>query len=151
MQRLQAQAVQLEKEKVKKLTAVESEKGQAYAALKGEVAAALTMAEAEQIKVERQADAFEIQRAGEAEAEMTAMIAQARGLTEKNRKEAEGLAAKVNALARQGRMVVIEALAKKLKSIEIDVVPYQRSEAPNRIEIESAGAAGASSSKKAGR
>ncbi len=151
VQRLQAQAVQLEKEKVKRLTAIESEKGQAYAALKGELAAALTTAEAEKIKVERQADAFEIQRAGEAEAEMTAMIAQARGVTEKNRKEAEGLVAKVDALARQGRMVVIEALAKKLKSIEIDVVPYQRSEAPERIEIESAAAASAGNSKKARR
>ena len=70
---------------------------------------------------------------------------------EKNKKKAEGLVAKADALAQQGRIVVIESLAKKLVEVEIDIVPYQRREAPERLEIDDAAAAAAArSSKKEG-
>ena len=94
-------------------------------------------AEAERIKLQREADAYKIQHAGEGEAERLARIEEARGLIEKNRKEAQGLLAKAEALAKQGRWVVTEALAEKLGKVQIEVVPYQKSEAPARLELES--------------
>jgi len=137
VERLKAKALQLEKEKEKRLAEIESTKGQEFAALRGALAAGKTTAEAERIKLEREANAYKIQREGEGEAERLAKIAEAQGLVEKNRKEAQGLLAKAEALAKQGQVVVVEALAEKLKTVQIEVVPYQKSEAPARMEIES--------------
>jgi SPFH domain / Band 7 family len=141
VERLKAKALQLEKEKEKRLAEIESTKGQEYAALRGTLAAGKTSAEADKIKVSREADAYGIQRVGEGEADRLAKIEEARGLTEKYTKEAQGLLAKAEALASQGNRVVVEALAEKLKSVQIDIVPYQRSEAPARLEVEAMGAA----------
>ncbi len=134
--RLKAQALQLEKEKAKRLAQVESTKGQEFVALKGTLAAGKTQAEADKIKLQREADAYKIQREGEGEAERLAKLEEARGMTEKNQKEAQGLAAKAEALAKQGKIVVVEALAQKLAQVQVDIVPYQRSEAPARFEVE---------------
>jgi membrane protease subunit HflC len=136
VERLKAEALQLEKEKAKRLAEVESTKGQEFAALKGTLEAGRTTAEAEQIKLRREAGAYKIQRTGEGEAERLAKIEEARGATEKYEKEAQGLLAKAEALAKQGSIVVVEALAEKLGDVEIEVVPYQRSDAPERIEID---------------
>jgi hypothetical protein len=141
VERLKAKALQLEKEKEKRLAEIESTRGQEYAALRGTLAAGKTSAEADKIKVSREADAYRIQREGEGEADRLAKIEEARGLTEKYTKEAQGLLAKAEALASQGNRVVVEALAEKLKSVQIDIVPYQRSEAPARLEVEAMGAA----------
>jgi membrane protease subunit HflC len=150
VERLKAEALQLEKEKAKRLAEIESTKGQEFAALKGTLAAGKTTAEAEQIKLRREADAYKIQRTGEGEAERLAKIEEARGLTEKYEKEAQGLLAKAEALAKQGSIVVVEALAEKLADVEIEVVPYRRSEAPERIEIDPAQAAAAPAAARAG-
>lgn len=141
VERLKAKALQLEKEKEKRLAEIESTKGQEFAALRGTLAAGKTSAEADKIKVSREADAYRIQRVGEGEAERLSKLEEARGLTEKYTKEAKGLLAKAEALASQGRRVVVEALAEKLKAIEIEIVPYQRSGSPGRIEVETAAGA----------
>ncbi len=139
-ERLKAKALQLQKEKEKRLAEIESTKGQEFAAVTGTLIAGKTQAETEAIKLRREADAYKIQRTGEGEAERLAKIEEARGLVERNIKEAQGLLAKTEALARQGRWVVVEALAEKLANVKIEVVPYQRSEAPARLEVEQAGA-----------
>jgi len=144
VERLKAQALQLEKEKAKRLAEIDSDLGQKFAALRGQLAAEKTQAEAEKIKLEREADAFKIERAAAGEAERLAAIEEARGMTEKYQKEAQGLKAKAEALARQGRIVVVEALAEKLAGVEIEITPYQRSGAPARIEVEPATAAATS-------
>lgn len=140
VERLRAKALQLEKEKGRRLALIESEKGQEYAALKGALAAEKTKAEGDTIKIRREADSYKIKRSGEGEAELQAKLAEAGGLIEKNKREAEGLKAKAQALARQGRMVIVEALAEKLKQVEFEIVPYQRQGAPQRIEVEAAAA-----------
>ena len=61
-------------------------------------------------------------------------IAQARGLTAKYTKEAEGLEAKAKALEERGEVVVREALIRKLNSIRFSLVPYSRDPAPRRLE-----------------
>ena len=136
VERLKAKALQLEKEKEKRLAEIESTKGQEFAALRGTLAAGKTSAEAEKIKLSREADAYRIQRVGEGEAERLSKLEEARGLTEKYTKEAKGLLAKAEALASQGRRVVVEALAEKLKAVQVEIVPYQRSGSPGRIEVE---------------
>jgi membrane protease subunit HflC len=141
VERLKAQALQLEKEKAKRLAEIDSDLGQQFAALKGQLAAQKTQAEADRIKLEREADAFKIERAAAGEAERLAAIEEARGMTEKYQKEAQGLKAKAEALASQGRIVVVEALAEKLAGVELEIVPYQRSGSPTRIEVEPAAAA----------
>ncbi len=143
VERLKAKALQLEKEKAKRLAEIESKKGQEFAELKGTLAAGKTTAEADTIKLRREADAYLIQRTGEAEAERLSKTEEARGLTEKYQKEAQGLLAKTEALAKQGKIVVVETLAKKLAQVQIDVVPYQRSGTPSRIEVEAATGAAA--------
>lgn len=67
VERLKAKALQLEKEKAKRLAEIESKKGQEFAELKGQLAAGKTTAEADAIKLRREADAYTIQRTGEAE------------------------------------------------------------------------------------
>lgn len=157
VERLKAMAIQLEKEKGRRLAQIDSKQGQEYAALKGSLAAEMTQAEADAIKARREADAFKIKRAGEAEAGLQAKLAEAEGLVQRNRKEAEGLRAKAEALASQGKIVVVEALAEKLKEIELEIVPYQRQEAPGRIEVENgravpaAQASGAAAPRQGGR
>ena len=141
VERLKAKALQLEKEKAKRLAEIESLQGQEFAELKGVLAAGRTTAEAQVIKLRREADTYMIQRTGEAEAERLSKIEEARGLTDKYQKEAQGLLAKADALAKQGKIVVVEALTHKLAQIQIDVVPYQRSGTPTRIEVEPATAA----------
>lgn len=136
VERLKAKALQLEKEKGKRLAEIESRKGQEFAELKGVLAAGLTKAEGEAIKVRREADSYMIQRLGEAEAERLAKTQEAAGLTEKYQKEAQGLLAKAEALAKQGRIVVVEALAQKLSQFQLEISPYQRSGAPTRLEVE---------------
>jgi len=141
VERLKAKALQLEKEKEKRLAEIESSKGQEFAGLRGTLAAGKTSAEAEKIKLSREADAYRIQRVGEGEAERLSKLEEARGLAEKYTKEAKGLLAKAEALASQGRRVVVEALAEKLKSVQVEIVPYQRSGSPERIEVETAAGA----------
>jgi membrane protease subunit HflC len=138
VERLKAKAIQLEKEKAKRLAEIESVQGQEFASLKGTLIASKTDAEAEKVKLQREADAYKIERTGEGEAQRLAKIEEARGLTEKYQKEAQGLLAKAEALARQGQIVVVEALAKKLAAARIEIVPYQRTESPARIEVEPA-------------
>lgn len=135
VERLKAKALQLQQEKAKKLAVIESEKGQAFAALKGKLEAELAMADAAKVKLEREADTYKVERNGEGEAELLAKTEEARGLTQKYEKEAQGLLAKAEALTKQGRMAVVEALAEKLAEIRIEIVPYQRSQAPTRIEV----------------
>jgi membrane protease subunit HflC len=135
VERLKAKALQLTQEKAKKLAVIESEKGQEFAALKGKLEAELAMAQAERVKLEREADAYKIERGGEGEAERLSKTEEARGLEEKYQKEAEGLLARAEALAKQGRMAVVEALAEKLADVRIEILPYQRSQAPTRIEV----------------
>jgi hypothetical protein len=137
VERLKAKALQLRQEKAKRLAEIESTRGQEFAGLKGQLAASLTEAEASKIKVEREAETYKIERTGAGEAERLAKIEEARGLTEAYRNEARGLEAQILALSRQGRSAVVEALAKRMADIPIEIVPYQRNAAPARIELES--------------
>jgi membrane protease subunit HflC len=137
VERLKAKALQLRMEKAKRLAEIESTRGQEFAGLKGQLAASLTKAEAEKIKLEREADSYKIERTGAGEAERVAKIEEARGMTETYRKQAQGLEAQILALAGRGRPAVLEAFAKRLAEIPIEILPYQRNQAPSRIELES--------------
>ena len=82
----------------------------------------------------KDADAWRIGQVAAGEAAEQKMLEEARGLVEKARKDAEGLIARVAALAVSGDFLVREALAKKWAEIRFEVVPYRRDPAPVRIE-----------------
>jgi hypothetical protein len=81
-----------------------------------------------------EADAYAIGEVASGQATEQGRLQEARGLEEQARKDAEGLAAKVAAVAKRGDILVREALAKKMASIRFEIIPYRRDPAPVRIE-----------------
>ncbi len=134
VERLKAQAVQLEKERDRRLGEVERDMATSFEQLLGTLEAERISAEREQVKREKEADAYKIKLVAEGEAAENRMLQEATALETKARKEAEGLRARVEALAARGDILVREALAEKLASIIFEVVPYRRDPSPTRIE-----------------
>jgi hypothetical protein len=62
-------------------------------------------------------------------------------MTEKARKEAEGLQAKTDALALRGEILVRERLAQRLTDMHFTLVPYTRDAEPTRVELQGDGLA----------
>ncbi len=62
------------------------------------------------------------------------MVQRARGLEQQARKEAEGLSARVEALAARGEILVREELARRFAEIRFEIIPYRRDPAPIRLE-----------------
>ena len=82
----------------------------------------------------KSADAYKISRLASGTANEAQMIEEARGRAEKYRKEAEGLEAKVLALAAQGEIIVREALAEKFRELKISLVPYDKDATQGHLE-----------------
>jgi membrane protease subunit HflC len=135
VEKLKTQAEQLIQERERRLAQIESRRSVEFEMLKGELEAKRIATEQERVRIERSADAYAKSRLGEGEALRAASIEEARGLSEKARKEAEGLRAITAALEQGGEVLVREQLATLLRRIEFTLVPYSRDPAPTRIEL----------------
>lgn len=139
VERIKARAEQLQQERERRLAEIRSEKSVEYEALKGTLEAERIVAEQDQVRIQRSADAYKTRLVGEGESRRLAMLEEARAAREKATKEAEGLAALADALAKQGEVLVRERLAERLRDMEFTLLPYTRDAAPERVELEAAG------------
>jgi membrane protease subunit HflC len=135
VEKLRTRAEQLKQERERRMAEIDSTRTVEYEALKGELTAKIIATERERVKVERDADAYATERLGEAEARRAAMIEEARGLTEKATREAEGLRAITAALEQGGEVLVREELVELLRKVKFTLLPYSRDPAPTRLEL----------------
>jgi regulator of protease activity HflC (stomatin/prohibitin superfamily) len=150
VERLVAMEDQLMREREQRLAAVEREKSIEMEQLKGELDRERLGAEREAIQMQKSADAYALEQVASGQAEQAQLIAEARGKTEQYTKEAEGLRARVEALAERGEVVVREAIVEQLARISFTFLPYSRDPAPERLEISNPGAAGAAAGASTG-
>jgi membrane protease subunit HflC len=135
VEKLKTRAEQLIQERERRLAEIDSKRAVEFEALKGELEARRIDAERDQVRTERSADAYQAQRVGEGQATKAALLAEAGGLTDKARKEAEGLRAITAALEKGGEVLVRERLAQLLGEVEFELIPYNRDPSPTRIEL----------------
>ena len=140
VERLKEEFHRLDKDREKRLANIERDMNTQYQELIGELEAERIAAERERVRQEKAADAWRITQVAEGQAEEESLIQQARALEEKARKEAEGLRARVEALARRGDILVREELARRLAGITFNILPYRRDPTPTRIEHLNGGA-----------
>ncbi|MDP6940498.1 MAG: SPFH domain-containing protein [Planctomycetota bacterium] len=134
VERLKIEAEQLVLERERRLANIDRDKATDYEQLLGQLEAERIAAEKERLELEKSADAYYISQVAEGKASLQRMAQQATAKEAEARKEAEGLNAKVNSLAKQGDILVREAIAKKLNQIRFEIIPYRRDPAPTRIE-----------------
>lgn len=132
--RLKARLDQLEQYEKRRLAEVQRDKETKFKEIQGTLNADLIQAERRKIEVEQTAVAYKIEQSNVGLAAEQRMTLEAEGLAERARKEAEGLRARVAALAEKGDILVREALAQMLSGVQFKIVPYRRDPAPIRIE-----------------
>lgn len=125
----------LVEERIKRLANVERDKATEYELLLGTMENNRISEEKTAVKVTKTADAYRIEKVGAGKAAEGRLIQEARGLELQARKEAEGLTAKVEALAARGEILVREELARKFARITFEIIPYRRDPSPTRIEL----------------
>jgi len=135
VEKLKARAEQLSRERERRLADIERDKATDYEQLLGTLGANRISAEKDAVKTMKDSDAYSIEITASGLSKERKLTQQARGLEEQARKEAEGLTAKVEALAARGDILVREALAKKLARIRFEIVPYRRDPSPTRVEL----------------
>ncbi len=131
---LKVKEEQLLQKREQQLALVAKEKEIEWQELQGELTKQLLQAQQQAIKITKGADAYKVTREAEGQQSKDRHTAEARGLVAKYTKEAEGIRARTDALEKKGRVVVREALIKKLQTINFTLVPYSRDPAPKRLE-----------------
>lgn len=134
VERLIAMEEQLKQERAQRFAMVEREKSIEMESLRGELDRERLTAERDATRTRSAADAFHIDRTADGAAQLAELTARARGLVDKYTKEAEGVRAQALALAKQGEVVVREALIEKLAKIRFTFIPYSRDPVPQRLE-----------------
>ncbi len=134
VEKLKEKALQLERERERRLAGIERDKATEFELLKGTLEAERIIAEKDAVRLTKDSDAWRIAQVAAGKAAEQKLLEQSRGLVAKARKEAEGLLERVSALSGGGSLLVREALAKKWAEIIFEVVPYRRDPAPVRIE-----------------
>lgn len=134
VEKLKEKALQLIQERERRLADIERDKATDYELLLGVLEAEKIAAERTAVQVRKSAEAAKISTSAKGLATESRMLQEAEGLTEQARKEAEGLTARVAALAARGQVLVREKLAEKFGRIQFEIVPYRRDPAPVRIE-----------------
>jgi membrane protease subunit HflC len=134
VEQLKVKAGQLLKERDRRLGEIERDKATEYELLLGTLEAGRISAEKDAVRVMKSADASKITELARGQASEQQLTEKARGLSELARKEAEGLRARVEAVAQRGEVLVREKLAEKFAKIVFEIVPYRRDPAPTRIE-----------------
>ncbi|MBI4641777.1 MAG: hypothetical protein HY731_13860 [Candidatus Tectomicrobia bacterium] len=125
---------QLVKEREFRLAKIDRDKNEEYQNLLGNLEAEKTKKEKDQIRVQREADAYKIAQVADGEAKRLEAITRAKANEEKYKKQAEGLAANTKALEEQGEVVIYRTIAEKFSSFKIRVVPYSLDSTPKRLE-----------------
>jgi len=136
VERLKAQREKLLNARKTELASVNREKEVAKEELTGDLESARLAAEQAQIKGEKTADAYQIERINAAAAVLREAEIQAKGFNVKYRNEIDGLRKEIGAYATDGRGIVWREYARKIAEMKIDVVPYQKDPAPDRLEID---------------
>jgi hypothetical protein len=134
VEKLKAQAIQLTRERERRLATIERDKATEYELLLGTLEADRITATKEAVKLTKNADAQKIEDSAAGLALELANKQEAEGLKVQAEKQAEGLRAQVEALALQGEILVREKLAQKFSSIKFNIIPYRRDPAPTRLE-----------------
>ena len=134
VEELKEKAKQLLAERDRKLGEIERDQATDYELLLGTLEADRIGAEKHAVQVMKSADASKITELARGQASEQQLTEKARGLSELARKEAEGLRARVEAVALRGEVLVREKLAEKFAKIVFEIVPYRRDPAPTRIE-----------------
>jgi len=134
VEKLKAEAMQLVLARERRLANIERDKATEYELLLGSLENDRISEEKFAVRLTKDADAYRIQMVGAGQAAERRLVQEARGLELQARKEAQGLTAKVEALAARGDILVREELARKFAKIVFEIVPYRRDPAPIRIE-----------------
>ena len=134
VEQLKVKAEQLLKERDRRLGEIERDQATEYELTLGQLEANRIEAEKNAVRVMKSADASKITELARGQASEQQLTEKARGLSELARKEAEGLRARVEAVAQRGEVLVREKLAEKFAKIVFEIVPYRRDPAPTRIE-----------------
>jgi SPFH domain/Band 7 family protein len=134
VEKLKIKAMQLVQERDRRLADIDRDMATEFELLKGTLEASRIAAEQNAVQLRLNADARKISTLAVGTAAELEMTERARGLTAQARKEAEGLIAKVEALAKRGEVLVREKLAEKFGKIRFEIVPYRRDPSPIRIE-----------------
>ncbi len=134
VERLEVEVSRLMQDRERRLAAVDKVKEIERTQLQGDLVRQVKEAEKDQIRVEKAADAYRVEREAEGLAARDRMVFEAEGLTEKYTKEAEGLIARAEALERRGSVVVREALIEKLRRVRFTLIPYSKDPTPKRLE-----------------
>ncbi|MBC8369432.1 MAG: hypothetical protein H8E25_05500 [Planctomycetes bacterium] len=134
VEKLKAQAIQLTRERERRLADIERDMATEYELLLGTLEADRIGATKDAVRVTKSADAQKIQDIAAGTAVELANKQEAEGLKVQAQKEAEGLRAQVEALAKQGDILVREKLAQKFSMIKFNIIPYRRDPAPTRLE-----------------
>ena len=134
VERLQIEQTKLTQERIRKLAEMERTKAAEFEQVLGTLTADKIIADKNQVKVEKTADAYMIAQVNAGKALEGEKLQKARALEVSARKEAEGLRARVEALEARGEILVRERLAEKLATVNFRVVPYRRDPTPVRIE-----------------
>jgi hypothetical protein len=134
VERLVAMQDQLEREREQRLAAVERKKSIEMESLRGDLDKERLEAQRAATQARKAADAYQIGRLADGEAQKQQSTETARGLEQKYMREAEGVTAQAEALAARGEVLVREALIQKLPGIRFTLVPYSRDPAPQRLE-----------------
>lgn len=134
VEELKEKAKQLLAERDRKLGEIERDQATDYELLLGELEAERISAEKDAVRVKQSAEASKITELARGQASEQQLTEKARGLSELARKEAEGLRARVEAVALRGEVLVREKLAEKFAKIVFEIVPYRRDPSPTRIE-----------------
>lgn len=135
-ERLMARAVQLVQERDRRLAQIDAAKGVEFAALLGSLEKERVGAEKNRVQVEKSADAYAMLEIASGQSHQAELEGRARGMSEKARKEAEGLEAIIKALEGKGQILVRERLAERLGDMDFTLIPYAKDMAPDRVEIE---------------
>lgn len=145
VEKLKGRVNQLDRERERRLAEIARDKETEYQLLLGNLERDRISEEKDAVRVTKTADAYRIRLVADGQAAERERLQFARGVETKARKEAEGLQAKVEALAKQGEILVREELARKFAMIQFEIIPYRRDPSPVRIEhLGAAGAAGGS-------
>lgn len=134
VEQLKVKAEQLLKERDRRLGEIERDQATEYELTLGQLEANRIEAERNAVRVMKSAEASKITELAHGQASEQQLTEKARGLSELARKEAEGLRARVEAVALRGEVLVREKLAEKFANIVFEIVPYRRDPAPTRIE-----------------
>jgi membrane protease subunit HflC len=134
VEKLKGRVNQLDRERERRLAEISRDKETEYQLLLGNLERDRISEEKDAVRVTKTADAYRIRLVADGQAAERERLQIARGVESKARKEAEGLQARVEALAMRGEILVREELARKFAMIQFEIVPYRRDPAPTRIE-----------------